>query len=95
MFIEASRNSIHTSIKETRFVVLVDGYITNFEEIKAKYNLSCHTPHELISKLLEQGERESRKTFLGNFAISVFDKHAKKLLFFVIILDLDLFTSQK
>ena len=41
-------------------MVLIDGYITNFEEIKAEYNLSCHTPHELISELLEKGERKSK-----------------------------------
>ena len=39
LFIEASRNSTNKNIKEHRFVVLIDGYITNFEEIKAKYNL--------------------------------------------------------
>ena len=77
LFIEASRNSTNKNIKEHRFVVL-----TNFEEIKAEYNLVCHTPHELISKLLEQGEKEVERLFLGNFAISVFDKHTSKLLFF-------------
>lgn len=81
-FIEASRNSTNKNIKEHRFVVLIDGYITNFEEIKAKYNLACHTPHELISELLEQGKKRVERLFLGNFAISVFDKHTKKLLFF-------------
>ena len=82
LFIEASRNSMHKSVKETRFVVLIDGYITNFEEIKSKYNLSCHTPHELISELLEHGERNIERLFLGNFALSVFDKDTSKLLFF-------------
>ena len=82
LFIEASRNSTDENIEETRFVVLIDGYITNFEEIKAEYNLSCHTPHELISELLEKGESEVERLFLGNFAISVFDKLARKLLFF-------------
>ena len=82
LFFEASKNSTHKNIKETRFVVLIDGYITNFEEIKAKYNLVCHTPHELISELLEQGEKEVERFFIGNYAISVFYKHTRKLLFF-------------
>ena len=82
LFIEAGRNSTSKNIKEHRFIVLIDGYITNFEEIKAKYNLACHTPHELISELLEQGVKEVERLFLGNFAISVFDKHNRELLFF-------------
>ena len=82
LFIEASRNPTNKNIKEHRFVVLIDGYITNLEEIKAKYNLVCHTPHELISELLEQGVKEVERLFLGNFAISVFDKHTRELLFF-------------
>ena len=74
------------SVKETRFVVLIDGYITNFEEIKSKYNLSCHTPHELISELLEHGESNIGRGFLGILLYLFLIKMPVNYFFFVIIL---------
>lgn len=82
LFLEASKKPIDHSLNNQRFIVLIDGYITNFDEIKDKYNLICKTPHDLVTQLLEQGEENIERLFLGNFAISVFDKHASNLLFF-------------
>ena len=81
-FLEAAKKPVDQLSIDQRYVVLIDGYITNFDEIKDQYSLMCKTPHELISKLLHQGQENIERLFLGNFAISVFDKHAKKLLFF-------------
>ena len=43
LFIEAGRNSMHKSVKETRFVVLIDGYITNLRKLNP--NIICHATH--------------------------------------------------
>lgn len=70
------------SLKKTQneIIVLLDGRIDNFNELKTELSLNANDQKELITELYKVYPKSFEKFLLGNFAIALFDENSKKII---------------
>ena len=65
---------------QKEIIVLLDGMIDNFNELKLELSLKANDQKELIVELYKLYPESFEKFLLGNFAIALFDESLKKII---------------
>ena len=65
---------------QKEIIVLLDGIIDNFNELKIELSLKANDQKELIVELYKLYPESFEKFLLGNFAIALFDESLKKII---------------
>ena len=60
--------------KKNDYIVLIDGHVTNLEDLKIMFNLEGHTQNDIVLEMLNNGIEDIENYLIGSYAISIFDE---------------------
>ena len=62
--------------KKNDYIVLIDGHVTNLEDLKIMFNLEGHTQNDIVLEMLNNGIEDIENYLIGSYAISIFDENS-------------------
>lgn len=80
LFSELASKSKYSKHTQKEIIILLDGKIDNFNELRTELSLQANDQKELIIELYKLYPKSFEKFLIGNFAIAVFDKHLEKII---------------
>ena len=78
-FSELTSKSEYLKRSQKEIIILLDGKIDNFNELKTELSLQANNQKELISELYKLYPKSFERFLIGNFAIAIFDEYLKKI----------------